>query len=59
MAITGDNEYNIRDIPVSDYCWSDDPDPFYLNALIRVYLIASCLLGLIGVAGLAVLYLVL
>ena len=59
MAITGDNEYNIRDIPGSDYCWSDDLDPVDLDALIRVYLIVACLLGLIGVAGLAVLYLVL
>jgi hypothetical protein len=59
MAITGDNEYNIRDIPVSDYCWGDDPDPVDLDAVVRLYLIVSCLLGLIGVAGLAVLYLVL
>jgi len=59
MAITGDNEYNIRDIPVSDYCWSDDPDTFYLNALIRVYLIAAGFLIFTGFAGLAILYLVL
>jgi len=59
MAITGDNEYNIHDIPVPDYCWSDDPDTFYLNAVVRLYLIATGFLIFTGFAGLAVLYLVL
>ena len=59
MAITGDNEYNIRGIPISDYCWSDDPDPVDLDTLIRLYLTAAWGLGLLGVTALVVLYLVL
>ena len=59
MAITGDNEYIVHDIPVSDYCWSDDHDPVDLDALIRVYLIAAGFLIFTGFAGLVVLLLVL
>jgi hypothetical protein len=58
MAITGDN---------APYLWSvygvnndgcSNTDDINLDAVVRLYLIVACVLGLIGLTGLAVLYLV-
>ena len=59
MAITGDNIPYLWSVSGVDNGGCGDNDDIDLNAVILLYLIVSCVLGLIGVAGLAVLYLVL
>ena len=59
MAITGDNDPYFWYVSCIDTDRCNTDDDTYLNAVVRFYLIVACLLGLIGVAGLAVLYLVL
>ena len=59
MAITGDNDSYIWSVSDSNTDGCNTDDDFYLNALIRVYLIAAGFLIFTGFAGLAVLYLVL
>lgn len=58
MAITGDNEsyiWSVSGVDIDRYMYNDDID---LNAVVRFYLIVAWIMGLIGVALLAVLYLV-
>ena len=58
MAITGDNTpyiWTVSGVDIDRYMYNDDID---LNAVVRFYLIVAWIMGLIGVALLAVLYLV-
>ena len=59
MAITGDNDSYIWYVSDSNTDGCNTDDDTYLNALIRVYLIAAGFLIFTGFAGLAVLLLVL
>ena len=59
MAITGDNDPYLWGVPVSNTDGCRGTDDIDLNAVVRFYLIVSCVLGLTGLAGLTVLFLVL
>jgi hypothetical protein len=59
MAITGDNTPYLWGVTVSNNDGCRGTDDIDLNAVVRFCLIVACVLGLIGVAGVAVLYLVL
>ena len=59
MAITGDNIPYLWSVSGVDNGGCGDNDDIDLDAVVRFYLIVACILGLIGVAGVAVLYLVL
>ena len=59
MAITGDNDPYFWYVSCIDTDRCNTDDDIDLDAVVRLYLIVSCVLGLIGVAGVAVLLLVL